>query len=130
MNIIGIMAPKIVSLLTILIPPIGTSNKLILSAIWLLKLIVDYDAAHPGHSGKVYGLTKHVEFEVGEFIVACVQFIPAVIFLGAAILMKTWIPLVPGVISAIIYFASIVSCIKDVIVEGKRRRERNANSDS
>lgn len=124
------MIPKIVSLLTILIPSIGTSNKLVLFTIWLLKLIIDYDAARPGHSGKIYGFTKHMEFEVGELFVACTQFIPAVIFLVATILLKTWIPLVPGIISAIIYFAAIVGCIKDMIVECKRRRERNANSDN
>lgn len=103
MNIIGIMTPKIVSLLTIL---------------------------RPGHSGNIYKLTKGVGFEVGELIVLIIQFIPAVTFLLATILMRTWIPFVPGVIAAFAYFSSIVCCIKDIIVEGKRRRGKNANSNS
>lgn len=130
MNIIGIMGPKLVTLLTVLIPSIDTRVKVLLVLIWFIKLIIDYDAARPGHSGNIYKLTKGVEFEVGELIVLVIQFIPAAAFLLATTLMRAWIPFVPGVIAALVYFSSIVCCIKDVIVEGKRRRERNANSDS
>ena len=130
MNIIGIMGPKLVTLLTVLIPSIDTRVKVLLVLIWFIKLIIDYDAARPGHSGNIYKLTKNVNFEVGELIVSIIQFIPAAAFLLAAILMRTWIPFAPGVVSALVYFSAIVCCIKDIIVEGKRRRERNANSDS
>lgn len=130
MNIIGLMGPKIVSLLMILIPTYEIRHKLFLVFLWIAKLMIDYDAARPGHSGNIYKLTKGVEFEVGELIVLVIQFIPAAAFLLATTLMRAWIPFVPGVIAALVYFSSIVCCIKDVIVEGKRRRERNANSDS
>mgnify|MGYP005766234689 CR=1 FL=1 len=130
MNIIGIMGPKLVTLLTILIPSIDTRDKIVLILIWFIKLTVDYDAARPGHSGNVYKLTKNVNFEVGELIVSIFQFIPAAAFLLAVILMRTWIPFVPGVVSASVYFYAIVSCIKDIIVEGKRRKARNANPDN
>lgn len=129
MNIIGFMVPKLITLLTILIPSIDIRDKLILGIIWFMKLVIDYDAARPGHSGNIYRFTQRVEFEVGELIVALVQFIPAAIFLTATILMKTWIPFIPGVVGALIYLVSIVCCIKDIIVESKRRREKNANSD-
>lgn len=130
MNIIGLMGPKIVSLLMILIPTYEIKHKLILVILWILKLMIDYDAARPGHGGNIYKLTKKVEFEVGELIVASVQFIPAIVFSIFTVVMKTWIPAIPGAVATIINFASILWCIKDVIVEGKRRRERNANSDS
>lgn len=130
MNIIGLMGPKIVSLLIILIPEYELKYKIVLLILWIVKLVVDYDAARPGHGGNVYKLTKHVEFEVGELIVACVQFIPAILFSAATVVMRTWIPAIPGALATLINFASILWCIKDVIVEGKRRRERNANSDS
>lgn len=130
MNIIGLMGPKIVSLLMILIPTYETKHKLILVFLWIVKLMIDYDAARPGHGGNVYRLTKKVEFEVGELIVSIVQFIPAIVFSIFTVVMKTWIPAIPGAVATIINFVSILWCIKDVIVEGKRRRERNANSDS
>jgi len=123
MNIIGIMGPKLVTLLTILIPTINIMDKVVLVLIWFIKLIVDYDAARPGHSGNVYKLTKGVEIEVGKLMVSIIQFIPAAIFLLATILMRAWNPFVPGVIAALVYFSSIVCCIKDLTVEGKRRRE-------
>lgn len=130
MNIIGLMGPKIVSLLMILIPTYEIKHKLILVFLWIIKLMIDYDAARPGHGGNVYKLTKKVEFEVGELIVSIVQFIPAIVFSISTVVMKTLIPAIPGAVATIINFASILWCIKDVIVEGKRRRERNANSDS
>lgn len=130
MNIIGIMGPKLVTLLAILIPSIDTKEKIVLVLIWFIKLVIDYDAARPGHSGNIYKLIKDIDFEVGELIVAIIQFIPAAAFLLATILMRTWIPVVPGVVAALVYFSAIVCCIKDIIVEGKRRRDRNANSDS
>lgn len=130
MNTIGLMGPKIISLLMILIPEYELKYKIVLLFLWIVKLVVDYDAARPGHGGNVYKLTKCVEFEVGELIVACVQFIPAILFSAATIVMRTWIPAIPGAIATLINFASILWCIKDVIVEGKRRKERNANSDN
>lgn len=130
MNIIGIMGPKLVTLLTILIPSIDTSDKVVLVLIWFIKLVVDYDAARPGHSGNIHKFTKGIKFEVGELIASIVQFIPVAAFLLATTLMRVWIPFVPGVIAALVYFSSIVCCVKDVIVEEKRRRERHANSDS
>ena len=130
MNIIGLMVPKLITLLTILIPSINVRDKLILVIIWLAKLIIDYDVARPGHSGNIYKLTKSVEFEIGELIVACVQFISASLFLTVTIMMKTWIPFIPGVVGALIYLGLIVYCIKEIIVMSKRRRERNANLDS
>lgn len=130
MNIIGIIGLKLVTLLTIIIPSIDMKDKVVLVLIWLIKLIVDYDAARPGHSGNIYKLTKSVEFEVGKLIVLIIQFIPAAAFLFATTLMRAWIPFLPGVIAVLVYFSLIVCCIKDVIVEEKRRRERNANSDS
>lgn len=130
MNIIGLMGPKIISLLMILIPTYEIKHKLILVILWIFKLMIDYDAARPGHGGNVYKLTKKVEFEVGELIVAFVQFIPAIIFSISTFVMKTWIPAIPGAVATIFNFASILWCIKDVIVEGKRRRKRNANSNS
>lgn len=130
MNIIGLMGPKIVSLLMILIPTYEIKHKLILVFLWIVKLMIDYDAARPGHGGNVYKLTKKVEFEVGELIVSIVQFMPAIVFSISTVVMKTWIPAIPGAVATIINFASILWCIKDVIVEGKRRRERNAYSDS
>lgn len=129
MNIIGLIGPKSVTLLIILIPAYELKYKFVLVLIWFLKLVVDYDAARPGHGGNVYKLTKGFEFEVGELIVACIQFVPALIFLLAVILMKTWIPAIPGVLAALMYFASIIWCIKDVIVEKKRRKERKVNTD-
>lgn len=130
MNIIGLMGPKIFSLLMILIPTYEIKHKLILVFLWIVKLMIDYDAARPGHGGNVYKLTKKVEFEVGQLIVSIVQFMPAIVFSISTVVMKTWIPAIPGAVATIINFASILWCIKDVIVEGKRRRERNANSDS
>lgn len=124
MNIIGFMVPKLVTLMTILIPSFGTGNKLILVVIWLLKCVVDYDVGRPGHSGNIYKLTQGVDFEVGELIVAIVQFIPTAIFLIATIVMRVWISFIPGVIAAIVHLSSIICCIKDAIVEGKRRKER------
>ena len=130
MNIIGLMGPKIISLLIILIPAYEMKYKLVLVFLWIVKLMVDYDVARPGHGGNVYKLTKKVDFEVGELIVACVQFIPAVVFSASTVVIKTWIPAIPGALTTTINFVSILCCIKEVIVEGKRRRDRNANSDS
>lgn len=130
MNIIGIMGPKLVTLLTILIPSIDTSNKVVLVLIWFIKLVIDYDAARPGHSGNIYKFTKGIKFEFRELLVSIVQFIPAAAFLLFTILMRVWIPFVPGMIAVLVYFSSIVCCIKNIVVDGKCRRERNANSDS
>lgn len=58
MNIIGLMGSKIVSLLMILIPTYEIKHKLILVFLWIVKLMIDYDAARPGHGGNVYKLTK------------------------------------------------------------------------
>lgn len=115
-NTIALMQPKIVTLLTILIPHIGFRSKLILSAIWLLKLIIDCDTARPQRSGKIYRLTEHMNYKIRELIVTFIQAIPAIIFLIAAILMKTWIPLIPGVISIIVWSICIIECIIDIIV--------------
>lgn len=128
MNIIGLMGPKLVSLLMTLIPEYETKHKLLLVCLWFLKLIVDYDTAKPGHRGNIYKLTKNVEFEVGELIVAGIQFIPALAFLMTTVILKTWISAIPGTVAAIINFVSILGCIKDVIIEKRRRKERNANS--
>lgn len=130
MNIIGLMGSKIVSLLMILIPTYEIKHKLILVFLWIVKLMIDYDAARPGHGGNVYKLTKKVEFEVGELIVSIVQFIPAIVFSISTVVMKTWIPAIPGALATTINFVSILYCIKEVIVEGKHRRERNANSNN
>ena len=130
MNIIGLMGPKIISFLIILIPAYEMKYKLVLVFFWIVKLLVDYDVARPGHGGNVYKLTKKVDFEVGELIVACVQFIPAVVFSASTVVMKTWIPAIPGALATTINFVSILYCIKEVIVEGKHRRKRNANSNN
>lgn len=129
MNIIGVIVPKLVILLTILIPSIDIKNKIILLVVLSVKLMIDYDVAKPGHSGCIYKLTRKAEFEVGELIVACVQFIPAIIFLTATILMRAWIPFIPGIMGALICFISVVCRIKDAIVESRLRREKNAHSD-
>lgn len=129
MNIIGFAVPKIVTLLTILIPSIYVRDKIILLAVFFMKLIIDYDAARPGHRGNIYKLTKNAGFAMSELIVACVQFLPALIFLAAAILMKAWIPLIPGAVGALIYLVSVINCVKDVIADSKRRRKEDAHSD-
>ena len=54
MNIIGIMGPKLVTVLTILIPSIDTRDKIVLVLIWFIKLAIDYDVARPGHGGNIY----------------------------------------------------------------------------
>lgn len=127
MNIIGLIVPKIISILTIWIPPIGIKSKIILSALWLIKLIVDYDIARPGHSGNIYKLTKKMNFEVGEFIVSCIQFFPAMTFLLATVVMEAWIPAIPVIVVVFIYFTSIIWHIKDAIMEKKRRGNKNTN---
>lgn len=130
MNVIGLMGSKIISLLIILIPAYEIKYKLVLVFLWIVKLMVDYDVARPGHGGKVYKLTKKVKFEVGELIVPCVKFIPAVVFSVSTVVMKTWIPAILGAVATKINFLSILWCIKEAIVEGKCRRERNANSNN
>lgn len=121
MNIVGILVPKLVTLVTILVPPIDTGDKIVLVLIWFVKLLIDYDAVRPGHSGNIYKLTKGVSFEVGELMVAIVQFIPAAIFLLTVMLMKAWIPFIPGVIAALVCLSSVICCINNVISEGKSR---------
>lgn len=119
MNIIGVMGPKLVTLLTILIPSIVIRNKIILLVIWLIAFIIDYDAARPGHNGRIYKLTNCATFEVGELIVALIQFIPHIAFLLATILMRSWIPFIPGIIAVLAYFLFIIECIKDIIKRKK-----------
>lgn len=114
------MVPKIISLLTILIPSITVSDKLILVVIWLVKLIIDYDVVRPGHSGFIYKLVYKVKFMVGNLIVGCVQFVPAILFLITTILMKAWIPFISGVIGVIICLIEIIDCIKAIINEEKK----------
>ena len=108
MNIIGLIVPKIVSLLCILIPSISPHDKAILAAIWLFKLIIDYDIAKPGHRGKIYVLTKKVSFEIGELIIIGVQLIPAVVYLVVTVLMGAWIAFVPGVIGIVYCLFSFI----------------------
>lgn len=121
MNYIGFAVPKIASLTTVLVSDISFDEKLILAGIWFFKLAVDYDAIKPGHRGIIYKLTRKSSFEVGELIAACVGFIPALIFVSAAIGMKAWIPFFTGVIAIIVCVASIVSCIKELIDEKQRK---------
>ena len=121
------MIPKLITLLTILIPSIDTSDRFILIAIWLIRCVIDYDVLRPGHSGNIYKLTKKVEFETGELIVALVQFIPANIFLITTVFMKAWIPFLPGVIATLVYLFILISSIKDVIFLKGKEVDNNKN---
>lgn len=121
MNIIGLMTPKIVSLLTIWIPSYSITPKLVLTAVWFVKLVIDHDAARPGHSGNIYKLTKKLSFEVGEIVVACVRFIPSLVFIIVSLATKTWIPAVPGAIATILCLVQIILEIKDAIVAKQKR---------
>lgn len=101
MNVIGIMVPKIVSLLTIWIPPYGIVAKLILTAIWIAKLVADFDYHQPGHSGKVYKLTEKFSFDVQMVVVKCIGLILPLIFIYVAFRFEAWIPLAMGIMSVI-----------------------------
>lgn len=127
-NIIGITLPKLITLLTILISPTKVSNKLILIVILVGKFLLDYDCGKPGHRGDIYQLTEHLDFDAGELVVTCIQIVPAVIFLVATILMKLWVPFVPGIIAVLIGLSSIIREAIDYIEI--RRRNRNADSNN
>ncbi len=123
MNVIGVFAPKIVSFFVILFSPITSENKAVFIAIWLLKLIIDYDVAKPSHNGNLYKPVKKLEVNTQVLIVGCIRFVPVAAFLIAALQMRAWLICVVGAISAIVHIVSICFCIKDVIAEYRRRRE-------
>lgn len=101
MNVIGIMVPKIVSLLTIWIPPYGIVAKLILTAIWIAKLVADFDYHQPGHSGKVYKLTNKLSDNTQMNVVLGIELILPLIFIYVAFRFEAWIPLAMGILSVI-----------------------------
>ena len=106
LNIIGILSPKILSLLAILIPKIPAENKYILLLIWIIKLIIDLDVHRPGHSGNLYKMVKGMRNETGDTLVRFLEFLPAVVFVIATVVMRAWIAFVPGVIGLLFFFLS------------------------
>lgn len=127
-NIIGLMIPKIISLLAILIPSISSESKILLCLIWFITLLTDYDIARPAHNGNIYKLTKNASYEIGELVAQCIRLVPASIFLALTIMTKAWIPIVVGAISVFATLQAIFLCLKNLLDEKKRRRERNATS--
>lgn len=113
--------PKVIAILFILIPNYELMEKIVLTLLWLLSLIIDYDIARPSHRGNVYKLTKRLEFNLGELVVACIKFVPGFCFFLATILMKTWISAIPGSIVLLIGLSSIAYSIREVIVEKARK---------
>lgn len=126
MNIIGIFVPKLISLLMIGVSSVEIRGKVMLLAIWFLKLILDYDAAKPGHRGAIYGFARKIKGEIDELLVGLIQLIPAVVFLVITIRIKAWLLLIPGVIKAADHTIFIFYCINDIFAG--RRRRKNAGS--
>ena len=122
MNIIGLFAPKTVSFLIILVSSVSIKSKAILLVVWLLKLIIDYDAAKPGHQGLLYKPVRNMEYESGELVVNCFRFAPTVVFLVIALNMNTWLLLIPGVVAVVVHIALIIGCIKSINDERKRKK--------
>ncbi len=121
MNVIGVFAPKIVSFFIIWLSPVCLENKAILTIIWLIKLIIDYDVAKPSHRGVVYKAVRKMEIESAELVVNCIQFMPAILFLIMVFTMGTEVLLIPGVIAVLVHIVLIISCIKDI--KDKRKRK-------
>ena len=128
MNIVGIMIPKIVALLIIIFSPIKVINKLILIAIWLVKLIIDFDVNRPGHSGKIYRRIQNVKIEIQDLIAALVQFVPALVFFIITIRIKEWLLCLLGIIVLSVGVVIIIHSVKG-IVESILWRKKNADTD-
>ena len=122
------MAVEIIPLLTVWIPSYNIAHKLILTVVLLIKFIIDYDVARPGHNGNIFKLMKNLTFETGNIVVVCIQFMSALVFLILSSILKAWLPTICGVLAAVIYILKIAYEIKETIIGGKRRRKRNTNT--
>lgn len=122
MNVIGIVVPKLLSLVMIFCSSIDIRGKLSLLALWFLKLILDFSSARPGHSGAIYQFTRNFSFETGELVVNGILFVLSLLFLAGTIQMQAWLPMVPGTIAAVRHMIETAQCIKDIILARKRRR--------
>ena len=118
MNIIGLMVPKIISLLVILLPNYNVKQKMILIGIWVLKFVISYEAAKQNHGWKF----KNV-------VIRYLYFIPDVIFVVTAARMNAWIPTILGVMTVLLDTALLIETIVQTIVRKKQRRKRNASAD-
>lgn len=124
MNYIAIFTPKIVLLLAILFSAGSICDKVILLPIWFVKLIIDYDSSRPSHQGKIYQWMKDRPIETVELVDVCIRFILMAVFCVTAILLRAWVPFAVGAIGAIVYILAICSCVREIIVERRKRREK------
>ena len=103
MSVVPILMGKIIFLMTILVPPYSLKNKHILLGILMLRYVLDICE----HSEGFKKLIGYEDDAVGALIVRSIQLLLAVVFLIAAIILKAWIPLVPGAFSVMVLFFDI-----------------------
>lgn len=116
MNIVGVFAPKILTLLAIWIPPYAFSSKLLLSLMCGVKLMWDFERGRPGNKGLAYRLTSRFCIDTQEIIISAITFCISLIFGVTSVCKQTWIPTVCGVISVAFSFYELAGNIKDALV--------------
>lgn len=115
MNWIEIFGPKIIVLLAIWIPGYAFETKVVLSIIWQIKLLLDYDIQRPGHSGYIYKIFSIMPYGIMMLLVALIGFIPTLFFEYVVIKEKCVLLIILGAVSLLFNMEPIISSAKDII---------------
>lgn len=122
MNIIGIFGPKILTLLTIWIPPYDISGKLLLSFICGVKLMWDYERNRPGNKGFAYRLTSRFCIDTQEIIICAMGLCVSLAFGVAAFRYSAWIPAILGLVSIVSAIYETAAYIKGSVTNKNKKQ--------